>query len=649
MAPESRTLQVAYSALLAAFCVLVLGTHVHCGFDRHRFRLVTTPVTADGSSLSVSLPDLGVLAGGPAAVILRVSSGSSRLRVTLALDDHPFAGVLLEPLIERRVDVMKEFPRGTGHRLVIAGDREGWRLDYLEISNVHGFSRGLVEFVIVPRERRVERRVPAWLLVPIFVGLVAARPGRFEARGLRRVQLVLCALVLTFFSGLLLAPILSPYRILLSFGSALLCLALIYAEPLARAARHLWNASRPWLIPLAQRAWDSDAARAVRPFLPHLLACAVFLGSVAQFYQPDVGFTSLIKFGATFEHRALPVLKATPHAVEPTPGYDGQFYAQLALDPLLRRKEIGRALDSPVYRARRILMPWAAWVMGGGQPWWVLQAYALLNVLCWLALGWILFHWLPPGSMRPTLAWLGCMFSHGLLTSVRESVPDGPSMLLLALAIRAVDIGRPTVSAWTLALAALCRETNVLGSAILLPRQLRSGRSYAIAALRMVIVLAPLALWLSYLWSIDLPMRHGGARNLAAPFVGYGEKWAATVNELRSEGWSSFARLSLLSMTALTTQAAFLLRSRQWNVAWWRTGVVYLALMAVLGRAVWEGHPGAVTRVVLPMTFAFNVLVLRSRWFWPLWVLGNLGVLGGLETIHAPVFGPGKNLWRPFG
>jgi hypothetical protein len=649
MAPEFRTLRVAYSALLAALCVLVLGTHVHCGFDRHRFRLVTTPVGADGSSLSVALPDLRVLAGAPAAVILRVSSGSSPLRLTLALDDQPFAGALVEPASERRIDVVKEFPPGTGHRFVIAADRDGWRLDYLEIANVHGFSRGLVEFVIVPRERRVERPVPVWLLVPIFIGLVAARPGRFEARGLRRVHLVLSIVVLALFAGLLLAPILSPYRVLLAAGSALLCLALLYAEPIARGARHLWIASRPWLVPAAQQAWDSRASRAARPFLPHLVASAVFLGSVAQFYEPDVGFTSLVKFGATFEHRALPALKATPHAVEPTPGYDGQFYAQVALDPLLRSREIRRALDSPVYRARRILMPWAAWVMGGGQPWWILQAYALLNVLCWLALGWILFHWLPPGSLRPTLAWLGCMFSHGLLTSVRESVPDGPSVLLIALAIRAVDIGRPTVSAWTLGLAALCRETNVLGSVILLPRHLRPRRSYVSAGLRMLIVLAPLALWLSYLWSIDLPMRHAGARNLAAPFTGYGEKWVATFAGLQAEGWGSFARLSLLSMTALTTQAAFLLLSRQWNVAWWRTGVVYLALMAVLGRAVWEGHPGAVTRVVLPMTFAFNVLVLKSRWFWPLWVLGNLSVLGGLETIHAPVFGPGKSLWRPFG
>ncbi len=36
------------------------------------------------------------------------------------------------------------------------------------------------------------------------------------------------------------------------------------------------------------------------------------------------------------------------------------------------------------------------------------------------------------------------------------------------------------------------------------------------------------------------------------------------------------------------------------------------------------------------MTFAFNVVVPRGRWFWPLVLLGNLSVLAGLETIHAP-------------
>ena len=51
--------------------------------------------------------------------------------------------------------------------------------------------------------------------------------------------------------------------------------------------------------------------------------------------------------------------------------------------------------------------------------------------------------------------------------------------------------------------------------------------------------------------------------------------------------------------------------------------------MLVVGPAVWDGIPGAITRVVLPMTLAFNILVPRHRWFLPLWVLGNANLLHG--------------------
>ena len=36
------------------------------------------------------------------------------------------------------------------------------------------------------------------------------------------------------------------------------------------------------------------------------------------------------------------------------------------------------------------------------------------------------------------------------------------------------------------------------------------------------------------------------------------------------------------------------------------------------------------------MSFAFNVLVVRSRWFWPLVILGNLSVWHGLRMIGVP-------------
>ena len=72
-----------------------------------------------------------------------------------------------------------------------------------------------------------------------------------------------------------------------------------------------------------------------------------------------------------------------------------------------------------------------------------------------------------------------------------------------------------------------------------------------------------------------------------------------------------------------------------WKNPWWRVGISYVLLMVVLGPNVWAGYSGSATRVLLPMTFAFNVILPRDLWFWPLFALGNLTVLHSLEVIQA--------------
>ena len=118
--------------------------------------------------------------------------------------------------------------------------------------------------------------------------------------------------------------------------------------------------------------------------------------------------------------------------------------------------------------------------------------------------------------------------------------------------------------------------------------------------------------------------------------MAYFEKWRVTVQAIELEGWETYARFSVFGLVGLTTQALVLMWQRRWHSAWWRLGIVYMVLMLVLGPAVWEGHPGAISRVVIPMTVAFNVLLPRNRWFLPLWILGNLGVFYGFEVMRLP-------------
>ena len=154
-----------------------------------------------------------------------------------------------------------------------------------------------------------------------------------------------------------------------------------------------------------------------------------------------------------------------------------------------------------------------------------------------------------------------------------------------------------------------------------------------------ILMVAPLLGWLVYLDFLELSPSAGG-RNFAWPLSAYIQKWISTVADLRIGGWSSHAPLSLWALIALTTQALALALRRDGQNAWWRLGIAYAGLLLVLGPAVWEGHPGAETRVLLPLTVAFNILLPRGRAFWPLLVLGNLTVIAGLEILQVPV------VWR---
>jgi len=100
-------------------------------------------------------------------------------------------------------------------------------------------------------------------------------------------------------------------------------------------------------------------------------------------------------------------VKDAPHYVhDQSSGYDGQFYAQLAVEPLLRDRRLDAAIDSPPYRARRILFSWTAYAAGLGRPARILEVYALQNVIAWLLLAWVLLRWFPPSAPRNVVPWI---------------------------------------------------------------------------------------------------------------------------------------------------------------------------------------------------------------------------------------------------
>ena len=404
------------------------------------------------------------------------------------------------------------------------------------------------------------------------------------------------------------------------------------------AAHNSW-----WLVVVAVAiAFARIAATRSAGWVFHAAIVGIFVQAVAAHYQPRVGFTDLIVFGTQFQDHALPSLQAVPHHVIEGAGYDGQFYAQLALDPLLRDPALGEALDNAGYRARRILFAWTAWAMGLGQPWWVLQAYALQNAIAWLLLAWLLLRWFPRGSPRSVALWAGCLCGEGLLGSVRSALVDGPSLVLVVLAVAAVERGRPWKASGLLGLAGLGRETSALAGVALLRPGWWRRRELPLVAAQGAAAILPLALWLAYVrWGAGFEMS-AGESNFGIPLPNYVKKWTVTLSELARGGFSPYARssrlalLSLLALVSLTTQMAYLLLRTRWLSAWWRVGAVHILLAAVMGWAVWEGFPGAFTRALLPITIAFNVCLRDERRFWPWFVLGNLTVVHGLVILKLP-------------
>ncbi len=367
------------------------------------------------------------------------------------------------------------------------------------------------------------------------------------------------------------------------------------------------------------------------------MRCVLLLGFVwlaARFWHPHYGFTALLQFDESASQVMLPALRDEPIFLHPGEnGYDGLYYAQLAAAPALDDPGLRQALDSPSSRGRRILLSWIGWALGAGDPGRAVQVYAGLNIALWFGLAAVLWRIFPPGNWRTTAAWGGLLLSAGVLHNVRLSLTDLLALLLLVLAWRRVEAGRLLAAGIWLGLAGLARETALLGVVMLLPSARRDlGRAVpALAA-----ALGPLAVWMIHI-RLQFGPTEPGLGNFTWPLLGWLKKWAEIARLPEETNYFWLAVTTALAHVTLTAQAVYLVRQRSPGDAAWRLGAGFVLLLAALGPAVWEGHPGAATRVLLPLAFAFNVLAMRRRANWGWLVAGNLGLFAGVLALwQAP-------------
>lgn len=356
------------------------------------------------------------------------------------------------------------------------------------------------------------------------------------------------------------------------------------------------------------------------------LTAIVFTALVLAKFSPQTGFTSLIRFGETWQDRRHTALQGLPLVTIPdSSGYDGQFYAQIALDPLLQSGELEKVIDAPPYRARRILVPALAAILGVGQAWWVVQIYSLINVFCWFTLGSLLYRQIGNLDGLAFARWSGCMLSMGVLDSVRQSLVDLPALLLLALAI--TKYARPKISVSWLGLAGLAKETSLLGAVALQFDHTVRPFPWRRVGVSLLVASLPLGLWWLYVRQ-HLPGTSGqeGLGNFTWPLYGLLIQAKHSLGELVLGNFDGRHSFGLIALVGLLVQAWSLWSNRQLSNPWWRVGAAYSLLFLVLGSWVWSGY-WAVCRAVLPMTIAFNLLLPASSRFWPVWIIGNLTIL----------------------
>jgi hypothetical protein len=383
----------------------------------------------------------------------------------------------------------------------------------------------------------------------------------------------------------------------------------------------LWHGLRRW-------RWTIAGVAAVMAF-------AILAG---RFWHPYYGFTKFVQLDEPDARNGIPEIRAHPVFVyEGFNGYDGAAYTQIAFHPLLDSPHLKDAVGNVPYRARRILGSALAWLIARGDPARIASIYAGLNLVVWLGLAGLLWRVLEVRDARTWLAWAGVMFSAGALHSVRLALTDLLAATLVTAAIALAERRRMTGALGTLAAAGLARETALANVVGLWLGPWTSGRAWLRNIGRGVAVLIPLLAWILYIrWKAG-PADQGFG-NFSWPVSSWIEKWSDTLADyVRQPDFRWLNTTTLCALVALTAQAAFIMIRRRGEDRWWRVGASGVVMMAVLGTSVWEGHPGAATRVLLPMSVAFAVFAVRENASPPWLVAGGLSVLSGVLALwHVP-------------
>jgi hypothetical protein len=306
------------------------------------------------------------------------------------------------------------------------------------------------------------------------------------------------------------------------------------------------------------------------------------------------------------------VFEAVPRAGPA--GYDGQQYAALATDPLLREFDTDKALDAPPYRATRILFPLLAWVLALGKPAPAIIAYQLL---CWclgLAAVFLLARWLGEEGRSPWWV-LPLICSAGLAAPMLRSTPDAAALFLMLAALWLHGRGRSAPALAVATAAVLAREISYLGVLAIVFAELRRRRVGRAAAFAFV-PLVPFFGWQLYLKSV-LGATLGIGGKFTTPFAWVPEKLPEV---FASSGIAWQEVFGLLAIAATTL--AFIMVASQPS-AWAAPELAFLAFGALGFVLTYDAYfeTWGYARHLVAVPFLAALIAERRRSGWQRWAL----------------------------
>jgi hypothetical protein len=281
--------------------------------------------------------------------------------------------------------------------------------------------------------------------------------------------------------------------------------------------------------------------------------------------------------------------------------HDGQAFASLAMDPLLRRPSDwvgGRA--QLAYRAARPLVGWLAWAGAAGRPGAVEWSLAVISVLSVGLLGYAVARLAGTFGLVPFRSLLVLVTPGMVVVLVNPGLSDALGAALALLGAVRWRGGHRTSAVVLLCLAALSRDTCLLVAAALLLDEVWSSRSLR----KSWPLLAAPATYLGWLVVVRArvgawPTAYHG--NLSLPFVGLAQQIG--------RGWSLNGAMGATLTLALLGAAALRRPPRLLALI---LGL-YASMAACSGALVWASWGDGLTRSLLAGEAVAAVWLLLPR------------------------------------